>query len=119
MSSVHVWLAWSAAGGVACLVVASVLLATGATKTKRWLDRAILLQGATAIGASAPGLVLLVTGHPVTDPLHFVYAVVLLLLPVATRYVVRNDAPRRVGRALTLASAIAAGVVIRAFMTGG
>jgi len=118
MSSVHGWLAWSAAGGIACLLVVSLATAGGVSRTKLWLDRAILFQLVTAIVASLGGLAVLVTGKPIRDPLHLVYGAVLVAAPGAVRYLARRVPTRRLGGAMSVAAIVLAGVVIRSFMTG-
>jgi hypothetical protein len=117
MTDVHVVLAWAAAAGIAALFVAGLAAALGAT-SRGWLDRAILLQLGTASAASVGGAVLIAMGRGPSDPLHVLYGAVLVVGPLATRYLARQEGTGRIGAAMTLVAAIGAGVVLRSFMTG-
>ncbi|HEU4919200.1 MAG TPA: hypothetical protein VFT20_05625 [Candidatus Limnocylindrales bacterium] len=118
MTDVHVVLAWAAAAGIAALLTAGLAVALGVS-SRAWLDRAILLQLGTALAASVGGVVLVAMGRGPSDPLHVVYGAVLVVGPLATRYLARQEGTRRIAVAMTLAAAIGAGVVARSFLTGG
>jgi hypothetical protein len=118
MEQLHFLLAWLAAVGAVVLVVASVLTATGRTPSYLLLDRAILGQIATLLAAIISGLIVAPATSGPRDALHFLYAVVALLAPGATRYALRASDATRMGRWVTVAALVAAGAVARLFMTG-
>ena len=119
MSGLHAGLATVAVVGVALVLAASVAAAAGWSRGRRWLDRAIVVQAATALLAALAGLVLLAGGNRPSDPLHFVYAALLVGLALAVRAAAGRRPTRRVGVWLVLGSLVLGGVLIRAFMTGG
>ena len=118
VSVVHFALACASVVGITALLVASLATATGWLRTRLWLDRSILAQTGTALAAAVIGLVMLVAGSRPPDALHLVYGVVLVVGPLAARYVVRNVATRRTGGAMAIVAIVLAGVVVRSFMTG-
>ncbi|HSL34609.1 MAG TPA: hypothetical protein VK871_13220 [Candidatus Limnocylindrales bacterium] len=117
MIDVHVVLAWAAAAGIAALLAAGLAAVLGAS-SRGWLDRAILFQLGTALAASVGGVVLVAMGRGPSDPLHVLYGAVLVVGPLATRYLARQEGTRRIAIAMTLVAAIGAGVLARSFMTG-
>jgi hypothetical protein len=46
------------------------------------------------------------------------YGAVLVVGPLATRYLARQEGTGRIGAAMTLVAALGVGVVLRSFMTG-
>ncbi|MDQ2964767.1 MAG: hypothetical protein M3R57_02845, partial [Chloroflexota bacterium] len=114
----HVALAWAAvAAGVALLGIA-IATAAGRTASYRWLDAAILAQLTTTGAAAIVGLVLPLGGYTLRDPLHLVYAVVVLVAAPIGRYAGRGEA-RRIGRYAVVAGLVVLGSTLRLFMTGG
>jgi hypothetical protein len=119
MTDFHVMLAWTAVAGSASLLAASVATAVGLTRSRLWLDRAILLQVGTALAASVGGSVLVAMGRGPSDPLHVLYGAVLVIGPLATRYLVRQAPSPRLGGVMTVVAVLGVGVLIRSFATGG
>ncbi|HEX5013447.1 MAG TPA: hypothetical protein VFV72_04735 [Candidatus Limnocylindrales bacterium] len=119
MSELHAGLAVVAAIGVGLLFVAAVAAAAGWTRGRLWLDRAILVQAATAAAAVATGLGLVIAGSRPDDPLHLLYGLVLVALALVVRAAAGHRPTRRVGVWLVLGSLVLGGVLFRAFMTGG
>lgn len=118
MNILHAVLAWSAVAGGACLLVASLAVGLGRARSRLWLDRAILIQAATAFAASVAGMLMLALGGRSSDPLHLMYGAILVGGPVATRYALRDAPLRRLGGIMTIVALIVAGVLLRSFMTG-
>jgi uncharacterized membrane protein YecN with MAPEG domain len=118
MSVLHAVLAWSAVAGGACLLAASLAVGLGRASSRLWLDRAILIQGGSALGTSLAGVLALAFGSRPPDPLHLMYGAILVFGPVATRYTLRDAPPRRLGGIMTIVALIVAGVLLRSFMTG-
>jgi uncharacterized membrane protein YecN with MAPEG domain len=118
MSVLHSVLAWSAVAGAACFIAASLAAALGRAGSWLWLDRAILIQGGTAVAASVAGVLALAIGGRPPEPLHLMYGAILVGGPVATRYALRDAPIRRVGKIMTIIALIVAGVLLRSFMTG-
>ena len=118
MSDVHGALAILATVAAAAFVLVAILTAIGTTPSRLWLDRAILAQAATAILAAGVGA-LVAIGRPPSDPLHLLYGALIVAGPIGARYVVRGQATRRLGRSMAIVGVVLAGIVIRAFMTGG
>lgn len=119
MSVLHAVLAWSAVAGGACLLAASLAAGLGWARSRLWLDRAILIQGGSAFGASLAGVLALAIGGRPPDPLHVMYGAILVVGPVAVRYALRDAPPRGLGGIMTIVALIVAGVLLRSFMTGG
>lgn len=90
----------------------------GRTRSYLLLDRAIIAQLGTFAAAMVTGLLVLPIHGAPTDSLHFVYAVVGLVVAPTARYATRNAQAQRMGRWQLVAGVVALGVVLRLFMTG-
>ena len=119
MSGLHAGLAVVAAIGVGLLFLAAVAASAGWSRGRPWLDRAMLIQVATAAAALVTGLLLLIAGNRPADPLHLLYGVVLVAIALVVRAAAGRRPTRRVGVWLVLGSLVLGGVLFRAFMTGG
>ena len=85
---------------------------------RRLTDRLILAALVAVAVAIASGLLLLVTGHSPTDPLHLLYAVVALAaLPVA-RFAVPSVRSERRGWIVAGGGLILIGLMVRLLQTG-
>ena len=118
MDQLHALLAWLAVAGALTLLGAAILTASRRNESYRALDRGILVQVGTLTLVSLSGLVLPLTGVLPREPLHFLYAVVGLLVAPGVRYATRDAPARRMGRWHIVAAAVVLGVVLRLFMTG-
>lgn len=118
MSSVHLAAMLVAAAGLV------VVIGTGGWSVARHrdpqpgLDRALLGVGAGAVVAIATGGLLLASGARPADPLHLVYAVVILAVPFGARYVMRPARSPRAAGGLALAAIIGLAVIVRLVQTG-
>jgi ABC-type Fe3+ transport system permease subunit len=107
-----------AAGAAVCVAISGMVAFVIRRDPQPWLDRALLAAVATAAVAMATGIVLLATGARPEDPLHLIYGVVLLVLPLIARYLAR---PARTGRqsiAVGIAGLVALTVIVRLIQTG-
>ena len=115
----------AAVSGLAVAVIAVLALATGArsgvarASNRRSLDRAILgaLAG-LAVGALT-GLWQLAAGSHPADPLHYLYAVVAVLILPAARFGGSGWWDRNRGRVVVLGGLILVALVMRLYQTGG
>jgi hypothetical protein len=119
MNGIHGLLAYAAAAGLAAVLVAAAAMAVGLTRSRLWLDRAILVQIAAGILAALAGVFVAATVRPPADPLHLLYGGVLVAAPGVARYAARRADAGRMGRALAIVAVVTLGVAVRAFMTGG
>jgi hypothetical protein len=118
VDQLHALLAWLAVAGALALLGAAILTATRHAESYRLLDRGILVQLGTLAIAALSGLAFPATGTLPRDPLHFLYAVVALLVAPGVRYATRGGDARRMGRWQIFGAAVALGAVLRLFMTG-
>ncbi|MFL5680458.1 MAG: hypothetical protein ACJ77B_07650 [Chloroflexota bacterium] len=117
MDQLHRLLAWLVVAATAALLGAAIVTATGRTRSYRLLDAAILGQLVAAGLSIASGLTVLPTRLP-GDPLHFVYALVAIVVAPAVRYATRRRDAAGMARWQVLAAVVALAVVVRLFMTG-
>ena len=118
MAGLHAVFAWLTVVATFAVIVAALPGAVGRGSERSWIDRAILAQiTAVVIGAGA-GLIIAVTERGPSDPLHFLYAAVLLTLLPGVRYAVHNSTARRFAGWIAVAALIAMGALLRSFMTG-
>jgi drug/metabolite transporter (DMT)-like permease len=113
---------------LASMVVAAVgllgALAAGAWAAIRridpqpWLDRSLLLSSAGSALAIVSGGLLVAIGSQPADPLHLVYAVAIVAVPLGARYLVRPGRSRRDAAALALGALVGLAVIIRLVQTG-
>jgi hypothetical protein len=119
LSSLHLWFAVAAIAADLGLVAVSLV----GVATRRWNrllgDRLVLaVLGATGLAALL-GAGVAVTSRAPSDALHFVYAVVaLVVLPIA-RYIGRSGSDRRRAGWLALGSLVQLTVFVRLLQTGG
>jgi hypothetical protein len=118
VDQLHALLAWVAVAGTLALLAAAILTATGRVASHLLLDRAILVQSGTMTVAVLSGLAAPVAGRLPADPLHFLYAIVALVVAPSVRAWTRAADDRRQGRWQVVAAAVALGAVLRLFMTG-
>jgi hypothetical protein len=118
VDQLHAVLAWLAVAGALALLGAAILTATRRDESYRLLDRAILVQLGTLALAALSGLAFTVGGTLPRDPLHFLYAVVGLLIAPGVRFWTRRVDARKMGRWQIVAAAVVLGAVLRLFMTG-
>jgi hypothetical protein len=118
VDQLHALLAWLAVVGALALAGAAILTATRHDGSYALLDRGILVQVGTFAIAALAGLVVPLTGTLPRDPLHFLYAIVGLLVAPVVRYATRAGDARRMGRWHVIAAAVVLGTVLRLFMTG-
>jgi hypothetical protein len=119
MAGLHGVLAIGAMAALLAVVMASAALWAG-RGTRRWLDRALIVQASTAFLAAAAGAALLILGpRPPADALHALYGALLPIVPLVGRYAARRQSGARLGRSMTLVGVLAVGIVSRAFLTGG
>jgi ABC-type Fe3+ transport system permease subunit len=110
------------AAGAAVLTVAVGLAALAAIAStrplRRLIDRLILAVLVVVGIAIASGLLLLVTGHGPTDPLHLLYAVAAFVaLPVA-RFAVPSIRTQRRMWILVVGAVVLLGLFVRLLQTG-
>ena len=114
----HVTLAVAAAVGLALLVVASVYAVVVRDYRRILVDRLLLAELGLLLLAAVTGLLVFATSRGLSDPLHLVYGVaVVVALPIA-RYLGRRGTPRRRGGYLLLGALVSLGLLARLFMTG-
>jgi hypothetical protein len=118
VDQLHALLAWVAVAGTLALLGAAILTATGRVSSHLLLDRAILVQIGTMAVAVLSGLAAPIAGRLPADPLHFLYAIVGLVVAPGIRAWTRSADDRRQGRWQVVAAAVALGAVLRLFMTG-
>jgi hypothetical protein len=118
MTSVHVALAWLTVAATIGLLVVSVSGAISGRPSRTWIDRFVLVQLVAAGAALVVGLVVAATASPPADPLHFVYAlVVVTTLPIA-RYLTHGRSDTSLARWMAVAILVVMGGLLRSFMTG-
>jgi hypothetical protein len=117
MNSLHATLAIVAAVGIALFAVAALLTAVGTLRSRVWLDRALIVQGSSAVAAGLTGLATFGT-RPPSDGLHLLYGALIVVGPLAARALAHGQETRRLGRSLTLVALVVVGILVRAFMTG-
>jgi hypothetical protein len=118
VDQLHALLAWLAVAGALALLGAAILTATRHDESYRLLDRAILVQLGTLAIAALSGLAFPISGTLPRDPLHFLYAVVGLVVAPSVRAWTRRLDARRMGRWQLVGAAVVLGAVLRLFMTG-
>jgi hypothetical protein len=118
MTAAHVALAWLAATSIVAVLVAALATAAGLTRGYGWLDRALLAQLALTGLAVATGVATFAFARPPGDPLHLLYGGVAAGAPLAARIALQGRDPRRLGRWVAVAAAVAIGATVRSFMTG-
>jgi hypothetical protein len=100
------------------VLVAALPPAFERSRSYRWLDRAIIVQLATTIVAAVVGMATLAVGGRVADPLHLLYAVIVVALPVGVRAAAQGRPVRTIGRWVAIAALLSLGATLRSFMTG-
>jgi hypothetical protein len=118
MTGLHALVAWLTAASTLAVFVAALPGAIGREVGRIWIDRAVLVQVVAAAVACLAGLAVAVIQGAPSDPLHFVYAAVVLALVPATRYAVHRMTGRRFAIWIAVAALIAMGALLRSFMTG-
>lgn len=117
VADTHGALAWlTVAITIVVLVVA--LLAASGRASRASVDGAVLGLLAAVVATAAVGAALPVAGSSPRDPLHFLYAVVALIVPPGARYAARSRDARRVGQFVAAGAAITLAAMLRLFMTG-
>ena len=100
------------------VVAAGALSSRGNDPSRLLIDRVILVQLLLAAATALAGLVLALTVRGPSDPLHFVYAAIVVGgLPVV-RYAVHRRARPSFGRWIAVAALVVMGALLRSFMTG-
>lgn len=125
----HVGAALAAAGAALALTIAGAVAALGGSVRRRSLDRILLAGILGALVAIASGPLLLAGGRTLADPLHALYATVVLLAgPVSRGAAMRDTVLARASRRLaspglgrwTVAGGLTTlGALLRLWMTGG
>ena len=118
MSGVHLATMFVATAGLAGGLAVGSWAFVVRRDPQPWLDRALLLSAAGAILAIVSGGLLLATGARPVDPLHLVYAVAVLVIPLGARYLVRPGRLRRDAGVLALAAIVGLAVIVRLVQTG-
>jgi hypothetical protein len=118
MAGPHALLAWLTVGATVAVLIAALPAAIGGQSSRRWIDRAILLQVASTVGACLAGAAVALTGRGPGDLLHFVYALSVLVLVPGARYAVHDATERRFAGWIAVAALITMGALLRSFMTG-
>jgi|SRR3990170_1427947 len=118
MDAIHRLLAYGAVAGIVIGIGWSLVLTVSprrALPAFEWLQAAVV---SVLIVGAASGLVLLFTGPPPAETLHFVYALVALaIIPLARSFLGPGSA-RRLGLLLSVAFVVLGAVVYRLFTTG-
>jgi hypothetical protein len=115
---IHVALAWLSGGAIAVAIAAAVRGEVQSLGRRRWLDRSIIAVEVAVVAALLAGLAQLIAGPGPSDPLHFLYAALLVAaLPVARMLGGRERRPRR--WVMVLAGVVALGLLVRLAQTGG
>jgi hypothetical protein len=118
MAPLHALLGWLTVGATVAVLVAALLAVSGAVDGRRWIDRSILAQIATAVAACVAGLTTAVMDRGPADPLHFLYAGVILGGLPGARYAVRSRSGPRFAGWIAVAALVVMGALLRSFMTG-
>jgi hypothetical protein len=118
VDQLHALLAWLAVAGALALLGAAILTATRRASSHLLLDRGILVQLGTFAVATVSGFAFPIGGRLPADPLHFVYAIVGLVVAPGVRAWTRRADDRTQGRWQVVAAAVVLGAVLRLFMTG-
>jgi hypothetical protein len=126
LAEVHAWLAAAAAVAAVGTSLLGAMLGLHTARghaARLWLDRFVLAVPAlVAINVALGGLVaILAAGGPTgpADPLHFVYALVaLLVVPVARLEAMRRHSTR-VGWWVCAGGLVTLGALLRLWATGG
>src|SRR5207253_7391202 len=106
VSGVHLATMLVATAGLAGVLGVAAWAFSQRRDPQPWLDRGLLLSAAGALVAILSGGLLLATGARPADPLHFVYAVAELVVPLGARYLVRPGRMRRDAGVLALAAIV-------------
>jgi hypothetical protein len=122
MAGAHLLFAWLTVGATVVIIVATIPGAIDRlamdTASRRWIDRAILVQLAAAGAATIAGIAITVTASGPRDPLHFLYAAVVLTAVPVTRYVAHGRTGKLFARWMAVAALVVMGALLRSFMTG-
>ncbi len=118
MTAAHVAIAWLAAASIVLVMVVALWTAAGRTRGYAWLDRVLLAQLAVAALAAVTGGASFALSRPPDDALHLVYGAVAVAAPLAARIATQGAGPRKIGRWVAIAAAVAIGATVRSFMTG-
>jgi hypothetical protein len=118
VDQLHALLAWFAVAGALALFGAAILTATRRADSRLLLDRGVLVQIGTFAVATVSGFAFPIGGRLPADPLHFVYAIVGLVVAPGVRAWTRRADDRTKGRWQVVAAAVVLGAVLRLFMTG-
>jgi hypothetical protein len=118
MAGLHALFGWLTVASTIAVLVAALPGAIGRPSSRRWIDRAILVQVVAASVACLAGIVVAVTGSGPGDVLHFVYAAVVLGTLPGARYAVHGNTGRRFAGWVAVAALVVMGALLRSFMTG-
>jgi len=118
VSGVHLATMLAATAGLAGVLGVAAWAFIQRRDPQPWLDRGLLLSTAGGIVAILSGGLLLATGARPADPLHLLYAVAVLVVPLGARYLVRPGRVRRDAGVLALAAIVGLAVIVRLVQTG-
>jgi hypothetical protein len=118
MAGLHGAIGWLTVAATIAVLVAALPGSIGRAASRRWIDRAILVQVVSAALGCAVGIVVALTDHGPSETLHFVYGAVVLGGLPAVRYAVHRNTGRRFAGWIAVAALVVMGALLRSFMTG-